>query len=106
MARSAPAFGARARHAIHLQPSGAVPAGAIPATWSICRTCAGRSTNQPISNWCASFTRRSTRALPEFGTDAVLALLDARPELATLNTQYQRNEGYAKSLLQDQVPLD
>lgn len=41
---------------------------------------------------------------PDFGTDAILALLAARPELATLNTRHQRNEGYAKSLLQDLAP--
>lgn len=43
---------------------------------------------------------------PEFGTDAILALLRARPELATFNTGHRRNEGYAKSLLQDQAHLD
>jgi spore coat polysaccharide biosynthesis protein SpsF len=42
---------------------------------------------------------------PQFGTDAILRLLEERPELATLNTQHTRNEGYAKSLLQDQAHL-
>lgn len=33
-----------------------------------------------------------------FDTTAVLALLERHPELAALNGQFQRNEGYAKSL--------
>lgn len=35
---------------------------------------------------------------PAFDTAAVLALLERRPELAALNGQFHRNEGYAKSL--------
>lgn len=42
---------------------------------------------------------------PDFDTSAILHLLDARPELVTLNTDHQRNEGYAKSLLHDQTRL-
>lgn len=42
---------------------------------------------------------------PNFGTDDILRLLEARPELRTINTQHQRNEGYAKSLRQDQAQL-
>jgi spore coat polysaccharide biosynthesis protein SpsF len=38
---------------------------------------------------------------PAFATDDILRLLARRPELATLNTGHQRNEGYAKSLLAD-----
>lgn len=36
---------------------------------------------------------------PAFDTAAVLALLERRPELAALNGQFLRNEGYAKSLV-------
>jgi spore coat polysaccharide biosynthesis protein SpsF len=43
---------------------------------------------------------------PDFATDAILQLLEARPELATFNTQHKRNEGYARSLLQDQAHLE
>lgn len=35
---------------------------------------------------------------PAFDTAAVLGLLERRPELAALNGQFLRNEGYAKSL--------
>lgn len=35
---------------------------------------------------------------PAFDTAAVLDLLDRRPELAGINHQFERNEGYAKSL--------
>lgn len=38
---------------------------------------------------------------PAFDTAAVLALLERRPELANLNGQFLRNEGYAKSLAAD-----
>lgn len=41
----------------------------------------------------------------DFGTDAILRLLEDRPELATLNTRHVRNEGYAKSLLRDLQPM-
>jgi spore coat polysaccharide biosynthesis protein SpsF len=36
-----------------------------------------------------------------FSTRDILALVDRRPELATLNTSFARNEGYAKSLAAD-----
>lgn len=36
-----------------------------------------------------------------FDTMAILSLLEQRPELAKLNTQFLRNEGYAKSLAND-----
>ncbi len=38
---------------------------------------------------------------PAFDTAAILALLAQRPELAKLNGQFLRNEGYAKSLAAD-----
>lgn len=38
---------------------------------------------------------------PAFDTAAILALLEQRPELAELNSQFVRNEGYAKSLAID-----
>ena len=38
---------------------------------------------------------------PAFDTDAVLSLLQRRPELAALNGQFLRNEGYSKSLAND-----
>ena len=38
---------------------------------------------------------------PAFDTAAVLSLLEQRPELAKLNGQFIRNEGYAKSLAAD-----
>jgi spore coat polysaccharide biosynthesis protein SpsF len=38
---------------------------------------------------------------PAFDTAAILALLAQRPELAELNGQFLRNEGYAKSLAAD-----
>jgi spore coat polysaccharide biosynthesis protein SpsF len=38
---------------------------------------------------------------PAFDTAAILALLEQRPELAKLNDQFLRNEGYAKSLAAD-----
>ena len=37
-------------------------------------------------------------ANPSFGTSDILALLDRRPELATLNTGIERNEGLVRSL--------
>jgi spore coat polysaccharide biosynthesis protein SpsF len=40
---------------------------------------------------------------PDFGTDAVLALLDARPDIAALNAGQTRNEGYARSLETDRA---
>lgn len=43
---------------------------------------------------------------PDFGTADILRLLEERPELATMNTKHTRNEGYAKSLRQDQAHLD
>lgn len=36
-----------------------------------------------------------------FGMDAVLALLENKPELKAMNAGFSRNEGYAKSLLED-----
>ncbi len=38
---------------------------------------------------------------PAFDTAAILALIEQRPELAELNGQFLRNEGYAKSLAAD-----
>ncbi|TFV91754.1 spore coat protein [Oxalobacteraceae bacterium OM1] len=38
---------------------------------------------------------------PAFTTQDVLRLLEQRPEYKTLNTQFRRNEGYAKSVLAD-----
>lgn len=38
---------------------------------------------------------------PPFGMDAVLALLENKPELKAMNTGFLRNEGYAKSLRED-----
>tara|TARA_B110000008_G_scaffold268086_1_gene295806 strand:+ start:529 stop:1308 length:780 start_codon:yes stop_codon:yes gene_type:complete len=38
---------------------------------------------------------------PNFVTQDILDLLDQRPELAHWNTEYQRNEGYQKSLKAD-----
>lgn len=38
---------------------------------------------------------------PDFDTAAILALIEQRPELAKLNGQFLRNEGYAKSLAAD-----
>ncbi|PJG59347.1 cytidylyltransferase domain-containing protein [Aeromonas cavernicola] len=38
---------------------------------------------------------------PAFTTDDILALLAQQPELATLNTQHQRNEGLADSLAKE-----
>lgn len=43
---------------------------------------------------------------PDFNTDDVLALLDRRPELKTLNTAYARNEGYQRSLAKDVARAD
>lgn len=40
-------------------------------------------------------------ANPVFSTADILSLLARRPELATLNTAFARNEGYAKSLAAD-----
>ena len=45
-------------------------------------------------------------AKPNFNTDDILALLDRRPELKTLNTAYERNEGYQRSLAKDVVHAD
>ena len=41
---------------------------------------------------------------PTFDTAAILSLLERQPELASLNDQFQRNEGYAKSLTADPSP--
>ena len=38
---------------------------------------------------------------PAFATDDILALLAREPQLATLNTQHQRNEGLARSLAKE-----
>lgn len=38
---------------------------------------------------------------PAFATDDILALLAREPQLATLNTQHQRNEGLASSLAKE-----
>lgn len=43
---------------------------------------------------------------PAFGTDEILTLLDREPQLVTLNTQYGRNEGYAKSLREDNMSFN
>ena len=40
-------------------------------------------------------------ANPHFNTQDVLNFLDLYPELKTINTAHQRNEGFAKSLLED-----
>lgn len=42
-------------------------------------------------------------AKPDFDSADVLRLLEARPELKTINTRHRRNEGYAKSLRQDRA---
>ena len=39
--------------------------------------------------------------LPAFTTQDILTLLEQEPELATLNTQHQRNEGLLKSLAKE-----
>lgn len=41
---------------------------------------------------------------PEFSLDNVLALLARRPELSDINSNFQRNEGYALSVANDPVP--
>lgn len=38
---------------------------------------------------------------PAFGTQAILALLDRKPELSALNSSIVRNEGFQKSLPED-----
>jgi spore coat polysaccharide biosynthesis protein SpsF len=40
---------------------------------------------------------------PAFGLREVLALLEEHPELKTCNTAHSRNQGYAESLLADQI---
>lgn len=40
---------------------------------------------------------------PSFSTADVMSLLDKQPDLATLNTTHQRNEGYVKSLRNDRM---
>lgn len=40
---------------------------------------------------------------PDFSTADILALLERRPDLKSMNTKHQRNEGYAKSLRQDET---
>lgn len=45
--------------------------------------------------------RRLYPAKPAFTTDDILALLAREPQLATLNTQHQRNEGLASSLAKE-----
>lgn len=44
-------------------------------------------------------------AKPDFSTADILSLLEQRPELKTINTQYRRNEGYAKSRREDALFL-
>jgi spore coat polysaccharide biosynthesis protein SpsF len=39
--------------------------------------------------------------IPNFGTDDILHFLDQNPHLKTINTQFRRNEGMKKSLLED-----
>lgn len=55
------------------------------------------------------FVKRVYEALypshPDFSTADILALMEKRPELAALNNQHTRNEGYAKSLLKDKETL-
>lgn len=43
---------------------------------------------------------------PMFDMDDVLKLLEARPELASLNDRFARNEGLAKSMQQDKIVLE
>lgn len=43
---------------------------------------------------------------PDFSTTDILALIENRPELATMNTHHARNEGYAKSLHEDKAFLE
>jgi spore coat polysaccharide biosynthesis protein SpsF len=43
---------------------------------------------------------------PDFGYADILALIAQRPELATFNTDFKRNEGLAKSLAKDIPPGD
>lgn len=43
---------------------------------------------------------------PNFGTEDILKLLEQHPELNTINTQFERNEGYRKSLLKDKKSKD
>lgn len=38
---------------------------------------------------------------PNFSTNDILSLIEREPELATLNTQHQRNEGLARSLAKE-----
>lgn len=45
--------------------------------------------------------RRLYPANPAFTTEDVLALLEREPQLATLNTHHQRNEGLARSLAKE-----
>jgi spore coat polysaccharide biosynthesis protein SpsF len=40
---------------------------------------------------------------PEFTTSEILRFLDQNPELKTLNTCYQRNQGFQKSLRKDDI---
>ena len=42
---------------------------------------------------------------PNFSTEDILALVERRPELKTINRHYQRNEGYQRSLVKDKVKL-
>lgn len=42
---------------------------------------------------------------PDFGMTDVLAFLERHPDLAELNQEFERNEGYAKSLLMEQESL-
>ncbi len=44
-------------------------------------------------------------AKPDFGSADILALIEKRRELATLNVDIKRNEGLAKSLAAEQSPL-
>ncbi len=40
---------------------------------------------------------------PEFGFDDVMALLKRRPQLADINSNFRRNEGYAMSIARDKI---
>lgn len=42
----------------------------------------------------------------DFSTADILALIESRPELATMNTHHARNEGYAKSLQEENASLE
>lgn len=44
------------------------------------------------------YARMTERGLREFGMNDILDLLSSEPELASVNSDHSRNEGYAKSL--------